>query len=112
MNQTTQLRNTETSKLIKRFTSPINEDDGTRNRFIGHAESDMELVIHADGKTGHIEWVATFIDGPSKGQDIVTEIGIYVNNNRLVDYDGVFEMPEEAIQLLEENGIDATYAKV
>ena len=56
----------------------------------------MELFAFDDG-TYSIEW-----DIPDL--DITEEIGIRHNNKTLTDYDGVFELPNEAIKLLENNG--------
>ena len=34
------------------------------------------------------------------------EIGIWMEHNKVVEYDGVFELTKEAIELLRENGFD------
>ena len=37
--------------------------------------------------------------------------GLWFNGNELIDYDGVFELPLEVIEGLEEHGYDMNYAK-
>lgn len=58
----------------------------------------MRLYGTPDKYRYAIEW-----DIPSL--DDVEEIGIWTENNVLTDYDGVFSLPKEAIQLLRDNGI-------
>jgi hypothetical protein len=60
----------------------------------------MELFAHLDGTYG-IEW-----DVPTL--EITEYIGIWHEDKRVTDYDGVFELPQEAIDLLKENGFDTT----
>lgn len=40
------------------------------------------------------------------------EIGIWAQGDRVTDYDGVFEIPKEAIALLKANGFDTTELEV
>jgi hypothetical protein len=40
--------------------------------------------------------------------EITEYIGIWHEDKRVTDYDGVFELPQEAIDLLKENGFDTT----
>jgi hypothetical protein len=47
-----------------------------------------------------IEWII--------GEDDIHEIGILVEENKVTDFDGVFELPKEAIELLKENGFDTS----
>jgi hypothetical protein len=60
----------------------------------------MELFAYPDGSY-MIEW-----DIPT--MDITEYIGIWHEDKRVTDYDGVFELPQEAIDLLKENGFDTT----
>jgi hypothetical protein len=78
------------------FESPVNRDNGTTNEPLGTHKSTMELFAFDDGHYS-IEW-----DIPAL--DTTEEIGIWHNNKTLTDYDGVFELPNEAIKLLENNG--------
>lgn len=41
------------------------------------------------------------------GDDVeIVEIGIWTEGKKVTDYDGLFELPKEAIQLLKDNGYD------
>ena len=74
------------------FEAPLNRDNGYTNEPIfASCKQTMTLLDNC------IEWEAG---------SYYTCIGIIVNAHReLVDYDGVFELPEQAITLLERNGI-------
>jgi hypothetical protein len=39
------------------------------------------------------------------------ELGLWIENNKLVDYDGAFELPNEVTQILIELGIDCEYVQ-
>lgn len=76
---------------------------------LGEHESSMELFDNEDGSF-FIEW-----DVPSL--DIVETIGIWLDPDQsaskkvVSDYDGVFSLPKEAVELLEENGFDCSQVK-
>lgn len=78
------------------FKSPISIDNGYTNKFQGTYESTMELFINS-GEPTMIEW-----DVPEMGR--TEHIGLEFDNGKVNDYDGVFELPKEAIQLLESCG--------
>lgn len=88
------------------FTSPINIDNGYVNIPQGEHESTMELLEYNIGDCIDpfikIEW-----DNPV---DIVhMNIEYHISNDNLkvvTGYDGVFELPEQVIELLERNGFD------
>ena len=84
----------------KTFTSPIGIDNGYTNTYQVEHESTMELFAYPDGSY-MIEW-----DIPT--MDVVEHIGIWHEDKRVTDYDGIFELPQEAIDLLKENGFDTT----
>ena len=88
------------------FTSPMNLEGswGMRN-LAEKAHSTMELWLHKDG-SGYIEWVCDELD-------IVEGIGLTFEydakgKRTLVDYDGVMTLPDQAMDLLERNGVDCT----
>lgn len=85
------------------FNSPVGLDDGYKNHNLGQHSYTMELFANPDGSY-FIEWIIPKLDE-------VTHIGIWHENKELTDYDGVFELPEQAIQLLEKNGFNCEYAK-
>jgi hypothetical protein len=96
--------------IIKTFKSPINADDGEKHHFIGHAECTMRLF--AGPLSGQIVWDYTFIDGRHIGEKEQKIITLWFDHNhRLIDFNGVFELPDEAIELLEANGYNAQIAK-
>lgn len=100
----------------KTFTSPINVDDGVRHHFVGHAACRMVLATGRPSAgygecDAHIKWVYRFLDGDHVGLIEQRTILLWFNNKRLVHFDGVFELPEQAIELLEENGYNAEYAR-
>ena len=82
---------------ILTFTSNLNVDNGYSNESMGDHESIMTLYLDAFGFPQGIEW-----DNPID----VTYIGIeYDEIDRVVTgYDGVFELPSQAIYLLVECG--------
>lgn len=84
---------TFTSRIVREFSSsPRPVELGT------HATS-MTLFA-AEDKSGYfaIEW-----DIP--GAEETVGYGIWTENNVLVDYDGGFSLPMQAIELLRNNGI-------
>jgi hypothetical protein len=61
----------------------------------------MELKIDKSGYYGHIIWNY----GKNAADEDETVIGLSFNGNgELCDYDGVFDLPKEAIQLIKANG--------
>ena len=82
------------------------------NHFIGHARSKMSLVYFPKLDRGTILWDLRFIDGIHRDKTEQVLIDLTFNHRRLVNFAGVFELCDEAIALLEENGFDATFAKV
>lgn len=82
--------------LVLEFNSNINIDNGFTNETQGKHISTMELFKNDDGIPTGIEW-----DNPI---DIVF-IGLWFNDdNRLEDYDGVFELPIQAVKLIRKAG--------
>jgi len=82
------------SRIVREFSSsPRPAELGTH---------DSTMTLYGLPKEGHgryaIEW-----DIP--GADEVVEYGIWTENGVLVDYDGAFSLPSQAIQLLRDNGI-------
>jgi hypothetical protein len=90
------------SKSIKKIdvpAIPMSMDSSFGSRQVGVQASTMELFFH-DGQAGSglIEW-----DVP--GLEQTWHIGLWWDNNKsLLDYDGVFSLPEAAIELLESEG--------
>ena len=97
--------NTITSIAKKTFTSHLNSETSFGSTSLGTHESTMELFAYADGSYG-IEWDIDALD-------TTEHIGIWVEAGTKImeDYDGVFGLPQQAIELLEENGFNCDYAK-
>lgn len=78
---------------------------------LGNAQCSMELFTPdgtaAKNGSGHIEWYVEYLDadGTPDGDDDVEQIGVWFENKTLTDYDGVFSLPKQAVQLLREVGI-------
>ncbi len=66
---------------------------------LGHRRQTMTL--HADTGRGLIEW-----DAGDDGEGAA--IGLIFEDRRVVDYDGVFSLPMQAVKLLEAAGYDVT----
>jgi hypothetical protein len=87
-----------------KFKSPINLDASWGSRQLAKkATSLMTLYFYKDA-SGFIEWEVPALD-------IVEQIGLVFELDRagkrtLIDYDGVFDLPKQAMDLLEKNGVD------
>lgn len=67
---------------------------------LGERECSVELFDFGKN-SAQIEFIA--------GDD-VEHIGLYYDNNkRILDFDGVFELPEQALELLKQHGFDVTH---
>lgn len=64
---------------------------------LGKNETTMELFKDDNGVPCMIEW-----DCPE--QEITEQIGLFFDGKSLEDYDGVFELPKEAIKLIRKAG--------
>lgn len=82
---------------------------------LGKAQCSMAFYVHdleessilpKDG-TGCIEWIVEFLDDSGKlnGNEEVETIGIWFEKKTLVEYDGIFSLPNQAIKLLRQSGI-------
>jgi hypothetical protein len=75
---------------------------------LGKANCTMTLHMSNDERTGCIEWEVEYENGDYDYE----EIGLWFDEHKcLTDYDGVFAMPKQAIELLEECGYNSDYAK-
>ena len=90
---------TFTANLVReRSITPVVEQ-------LGEMESTMELFDYEDGSYG-IEW-----DIPELDENV--GIGIFCEENTKIvtDYDGVFDLSDDAIEFLEENGFNCDDVK-
>lgn len=82
---------------VATFNSDISIDNGYTNNYQGKFESTMELFLDDDNKPCGIEWDVEKLQ--------TTEvIGIEYWDGKVQGYDGVFELPKQAIDLLEAVG--------
>ena len=91
----------------KTFRSPIGRENSWTSWMESEdAESTMTLYVDEFGMNANIEWEVEELGA-------CEHIGIFCHEKPYVisDYDGVFEVPEQAVQLLEENGFDVSYLK-
>lgn len=86
------------------FRSPINLEGtwGERNLSADTA-STMDLYFRTDN-TGFIEWDIPDLD-MTEHIGLVFEIDV-AGKRTLTDYDGVFAIPDQAMDLLERHGVD------
>jgi len=86
------------------FTSPINQDNGyTVKNLVKETKSTMDITINEDG-TGHVIWDIDELD-------MEECIGLWFNENELTDYDGVFDLPEQLITFLTNQGYNMAWAE-
>ena len=81
------------------FNSPINIERSSSPvmEHVGQLDSTMELWMDEGHAPTGIEWVVD--DG-----QFVEDIGLVFDGKTLTDYDGVFSLPKEAIQLIRKAG--------
>ncbi|HEY9758914.1 MAG TPA: hypothetical protein V6C97_27340 [Oculatellaceae cyanobacterium] len=88
------------------FYSPINLEGSWGIRQVAQkAKSTMELYFRKDD-TGFIEWEVPHYE-------LYEVIGLTFEFDKdgkrtLIDYDGVFSIPDEALNLLEKHGVNVT----
>ncbi len=87
-----------------KFESPINRENsyGSVN-LLENTISDIGVEIREDG-TGWFEWEVEELEEYEEG-------GLWFEENELVDYDGVFSLPSQLVEYLEENGYNMDDAK-
>lgn len=74
------------------------------SRDLGSHASTMELFKSDTPNHYVIEWDIDTLD-------TTEHIGLWFDGKELIDYDGVFSLPAEAIEFLEKQGFDCSYAK-
>ena len=90
---------------VATFNAELVRDSSFGQESMGMHQNTMEFgLTKGTDKQGYIEWV--FAD--EDGEEDVVEIGLWFEKGRVVDYDGVFELPKEAIMLLEAKGYDCS----
>jgi hypothetical protein len=99
-----------TCELVReRSCTPTVERLGTFNSTMELFTPTGTIEKGAPGE-GSIEWNAEPVNDDGEGEN--TGIGVWWNEQlELIDYDGVFELPKEAIKFLEDLGINCEYAK-
>jgi hypothetical protein len=86
------------------FYSPINmENSFSSTNLAERTKSTMDLYFYKDN-TGFIEWDIPDLD-MTEGIGLVFEI-TPEGKRVLTDYDGVFALPDQAMDLLEKHGVD------
>ena len=94
--------------LVLMCKAVIGLDNGYTNENIGKHSFTMELFSHDDADKdnggGYIEWNIPSLE-------TTEHIGVNWESGVLRGYDGVFELPLEAIKLLEHYGLDCSEFK-
>lgn len=73
----------------------------SKKQSIGVSKSEMTIWVDSIGdQCATIEWVYNI----GRDSEDSIGIGVWFEKNRLVDYDGVFELPKQAIKVLNMNG--------
>jgi hypothetical protein len=91
------------------FESPINREYSSSSKLENLSpmtKSTLELFEIEEGSKYMIEW-----DIPELEETEHIGIFCYDTPKEVSDYDGVFEVPKEAIKLLEDNGFNVDYLK-
>ena len=85
----------------KKFTSRVRSETayGVRADY-GECENTMRLIQGKENLL--IEWTV----GTEKEPIDEAEIGIWTAGKKVIEYDGVFELPKEAIEMLNKFGLD------
>ena len=73
---------------------------------LGTFENEMTLYMSENGEKGFIEWYYY-----NDEEDGCEEIGLWFDGKQVTDYDGVFSLPEQAVELLESRGYDCNEVK-
>jgi hypothetical protein len=90
----------EQGNLVLTFDSPINLERSASpvlERVSDKAQSTMELFANDNGTPTGIEWIVQELD-------LYEFIGLWFDGKTLTDYDGVFELPKQAIKLIRKAG--------
>lgn len=86
------------------FETEIVKESSATSKPIVLGTAKNTMTLYKDGKDYYlIEWEYEFPN--DSDSDDMESIGIYTENNTVVDYDGVFELPKEAIKLLRKHKI-------
>lgn len=91
------------------MTQSINKIGNLKSFLIGNENAFMQLCDNPDADFMYNYSIDFYIPTKSK----YVKIGIYCSNNskKVLDFDGIFDIPKEAIELLENNGFDCSQIK-
>jgi hypothetical protein len=88
----------------KTFRSPINKENSFGQWSVAEDTESTMTLFYYDDNTGFIEWDIPEIE---ETVDIGLTFSIDKNGKRtLTDYDGVFAIPDQALDLLESQKVD------
>lgn len=86
----------------KTFTSPLKLEGSWGAMSMGTHESTMDLYLHSTEPRGFIEWDIPRLD---ETEHIGLTFEVRDGVRHLTDYDGVFNLPAQAIEMLRAEGI-------
>jgi hypothetical protein len=93
------------------FTSPVYKEYSMSKYMIPLGERKNIMTVYGYDSPSFIEWIVEASPSNDYDDEIVEEIGMEFEGMTLVDYDGVFEFPKQAIPLMEELGYNMDYVK-
>ena len=79
----------------------IGKIDGYGRNLGPRSRGTMVELFFRDG----VPWMAEVSDIKTGGDDHYAHVGLSVENGSLVGYDGVFDIPEQILEMLEDLGI-------
>jgi hypothetical protein len=92
-----QMNTTEKQIAVKTFVSPIVAQNCSDSENLGKFESTMTLYFSERESYGYIEWDIPYLNE-------FKVIGLWFENDELIDYDGVFSLPKQAIEMIKSSG--------
>jgi hypothetical protein len=88
-----------TSIKTSKFNVKLIEEGSWGHRDLGKSDCEMDLRVNKDKTSGCIIWNYT-----RDGHADETVIGLTFEAGALIDYDGTFSLPAEAVSLMESAG--------
>jgi hypothetical protein len=92
--------------LTKKFRARLVEEYSSTPRVTDLGDHDCEMTLYAHHPHPRRDCIVWNYERDGEGDELV--IGLGLEGSKVVDYDGVFSLPTEAVALLKEAGLDTT----